>query len=307
MKYVTDETIGNGLIVEGGKLAVAADGETIKLEDGKLVASSREVSGGDLLRLTDCKGLTTLATVAKYPPPDDPFGTDELAIVAASDLSDHLTIGRGNRVWVNVYRDYVYTNGFITLDLDNRLVLRDALFINPHAAIDLGQLNVMDAKYVGLDTKFPNTAHAHHYVLTFNLYNKPRNLRGGTIWLRSTASSESITGLMWVDRTTLEEVTPDGVDIITDNGSMGVSAHSIDALNAASSGNYLVFKHADDTNDYATTYGSFEAELQGGLTVDSYRWRFDPAVDMGGVNWPLASTADDEYLVRRAFTFKVYG
>lgn len=307
MKYVTDETIGNGLTVEDGKLAVAADGETIKVEDGKLVASSREVSGGDLLRLTDCKGLITLATVAKYPPPSDQFDTDALAIVAADDLSDHLTIGRGNRVWVNIYRDYVYTNGFITLDLENRLVLRDALFINPRAAIDLGQLNVMEAKSVGLDTAFPDTAHAHHYVLTFNLYNKPHNLKGGTIWLRSTASSETVTGLMWVNRTTLEEVTPTDVDIISDGGNMGISARSIDALNAASNGNYLVFKHADDTNDYAATYGSFEAELQGGLTVDSSRWRFDPAVDMGGVNWPLASTADDEYLARRAFTFKVYG
>ena len=53
MKYVTDETIGEGLLIAGGKLTVPIDDKTIKMVEG--------------IRIFNATGETELAVVAEKP------------------------------------------------------------------------------------------------------------------------------------------------------------------------------------------------------------------------------------------------
>lgn len=66
MKYVTDETIGEGLLIAGGKLTVPIDDKTIKVVEGKLtaVAAVQPLEG---IRIFNATGETELAVVAEKP------------------------------------------------------------------------------------------------------------------------------------------------------------------------------------------------------------------------------------------------
>lgn len=236
------------------------------------------------------------------------MATTDAKIVAVDDLHpDSLVVRPDGKVGLRVYKDVIYTHGVLTMDDEGRLVLRDAMIaLQPPTAVNLGQLNLMQASIVGnLGSQYPDTTHSRHYLLAFNFHNVPKLLRGLTLWVNRVNGNESLTPIKWVDFDGTDMPPREGVEVQEDGGSLKIKITDFQKFNASNA--YLLFKHSDDTSDYESNYGSFETDVRRGPGRDSDRWRLEPDVDITKADWPKAYATDLVDLAQRAYTFNVYG